>query len=85
MVDFSVAISAIKDGEKVRRKGWNGKGMYIYYVHLPLPFHHDEYESSRGEKVWGSSEFIVMKTADNKLVPWLASQADLLANDWEVL
>ena len=31
------------------------------------------------------SEFIVMKTADNKLIPWLASQTDLLAEDWETI
>jgi hypothetical protein len=67
IMDFGTALVGLKSGLKMAREGWNGKGMFIY---LATP---------------NSSEhlpYIVMKTADNKLVPWLASQTDVLAEDW---
>lgn len=57
---------------KVCRSGWNGKGMYIS---LQMP--------DLNSKM--SLPYIYMKTADDKLVPWLASQTDILAEDWEIL
>ncbi len=67
--DFTWAISQLRQGKKVSRKGWNGKGMWI---ELQVP---DE-----GSKM--SLPYLYMKTADNKLVPWLASQTDILEFDW---
>jgi hypothetical protein len=68
---FSSALEAIKLGKKVSRKGWNGKGMYIYLWEC-LDTH---YEAN-----------IVMFTADKKHQPgWLASQADMLAMDWDIV
>ena len=67
------AIACLRDGLQVRRMGWNGKGMYLY-LHTAQP--------KAGNAVW--QEFVVMKTADDTLVPWLCSQTDLLADDWEV-
>lgn len=66
---FSKALEHLKDGWKVSRSGWNGKGMYIYL-----------------EPKSGVMEaHIVMYTAEGKFQPgWLASQADLLADDWTV-
>lgn len=63
--DFGWALDQLRDGERVRRRGWNGKGMY-----LELQVHDEHY--------------IYMKTADDNLVPWLASQTDMLALDWEL-
>lgn len=68
--NFSAALMWLKLGERLARTGWNGKNMWIQLVN-PI-----------GEK---QLPYIQMKTADDKLVPWLASQTDLLAEDWSVL
>jgi hypothetical protein len=68
-LDFGLALVALKRGDKVARAGWNGKGMWLA---LQTP---DE-----GSKM--SLPYIYMKTVDDKLVPWLASQTDMLAEDW---
>jgi hypothetical protein len=73
-MDFSQALRAVKYGEKVRREGWNGKGMYIFLVRI-----------DNNLAVARLEPFIAMKTADDKFVPWLASQTDILADDWEVV
>ena len=77
---FGLAIEALKLGKRVARKGWNGKNMWLVLV------------TSTNYKVdltrSGSYEvcpFIGLKTADNKLVPGLASQTDVLAEDWVVI
>lgn len=65
------AVQEMRDGKKVRRAGWNGKGMWLA---LQVP---DEYSKM-------SLPYVYMKTADDKQVPWLCSQTDLLAVDWEL-
>ena len=70
--DFGTALTAIKNGYRLARDGWNGKGMWI---ELQLP--------DQNSKM--SLPYIYMKTADDKLVPWLASQTDVLAEDWTVI
>lgn len=79
--DFGTAVEALKQGARVAREGWNGKGMWLIYiggneydVDAPLRFNTTEL-----------SPYIAMKTADNKLVPWLASQTDVLAEDWQIV
>lgn len=69
---FGSAISALKSGARVARAGWNGKGMWLA---LQVPDAHSKM----------SLPYIYMKTADDKLVPWLASQTDVLSDDWSVL
>ena len=85
-MNFGKAIEELKLGNKVSRQGWNGKGMFLA---LAYPHYADGRKSSSIEfnhkfKDVESSlaNFIVMKTADNKLIPWLASQTDVLAEDW---
>ena len=70
MMDFGEAVRCMKCGKKVARAGWNGKGMWIA---LQVPDAHSKM----------SLPYIYMSTADGKLVPWVASQADILANDWK--
>lgn len=67
--DFGEALEQIKLGKKVARAGWNGKNMYL---ELQKP---DENSKM-------TLPYIYMKTADDNLVPWLASQTDLLSSDW---
>lgn len=82
-MSFGMAIERMRDGKRVARKGWNGKGMWVRLVDL---FTDAEFRVSEREPCEGTwLPFIIMKTADNKLVPWLASQTDVLALDWEVV
>ena len=71
-MDFGAAIARLKDGNKVSRVGWNGKGMWLEHQ---VPDEHSKM----------SLPYIYMKTADDRLVPWLASQTDVLAEDWNTL
>lgn len=71
-MDFGEAIRELKLGNSVSRAGWNGKGMWLS---LQVPDAHSKM----------SLPYIYMKTADEKLVPWLASQTDVLAEDWLIV
>lgn len=85
---FGLAIEAMKRGAKVARAGWNGKGMFLYYVPAA------EYPASRNtlgtmvgffpNDMVPYGAYIAMKTAQNNVVPWLASQTDVLAEDWSI-
>lgn len=79
------ALEVLKNGGKVARRGWNGKGMYLYYVpENQYPAVTDIAREEFGEMVpYGA--YIAMKTAQGNIVPWLASQTDVLAEDWEVV
>jgi len=68
-MNFGQALEALKEGKKVTRGGWNGKDMWLA---LQTPDEHSKM----------TLPYIYMKTADEHLVPWLASQTDLLAADW---
>lgn len=83
---FGLAIEAMKKGLKVARRGWNGKGMFLYYV--PAGAYPPSTEVAKaafhGEKVpYGA--YIAMKTAQGNVVPWLASQTDMLTDDWFIV
>lgn len=69
-MDFGQALTAVKDGKRISREGWNGKGQF---VELQVP---DE-NSKMG------LPYLYITTVDGKRVPWLASQTDLLAEDWK--
>lgn len=81
--NFGVALSALKSGQRVARKGWNGKGMYL--VHFSPVAHAMETLKVEGHDTKPLLPFILMKTADEMFVPWLASQTDILAEDWNVI
>lgn len=70
-LSFGEAVEQLKKGEWISRKGWNGKGMY-----LSLQEPTDKSKMTRS--------YIYMKTADDMLVPWVASQSDILCDDWYV-
>lgn len=78
--NFGWALNQLKQGKKLRRKGWNGKGIYIQ---MQFPDEHS--------KMTQPYIYIVttnLKTdnpnAPKGLVPWFASQTDMLAEDWEL-
>jgi len=69
--DIGWAVKQMWGDSKVRRSGWNGKGMWLA---LQRP-------DSRSKM---TLPYIYMFTAQGELVPWLCSQTDLLATDWEL-
>lgn len=69
LMNFGQALAVLREGKKVARAGWNGKGMWAA---LQLP--------DADSKM--TAPYIYMKTADDMVVPWLASQTDILAEDW---
>lgn len=79
-LNFSDALSLLKQGAKVCRIGWNGKGMFLYYVPAPCTDAGKKLAGPDGKVAYGG--YIAMKTAQGNVVPWLASQTDVLAEDW---
>ena len=77
-MDFGQALAALKTGSKVSRSGWNGKGLWL---ELQVPDAHSKM----------TLPYIYINYPDNApntpgaRVPWLASQTDVLAEDWAVL
>lgn len=84
---FGHALELLKEGKKVTRKGWNGKGMYLYYVSEgKYPVKMDAAKELADEKgLVGYSPYIAMKTHQGYVTPWVASQMDLLSEDWETI
>lgn len=97
---FGLAVDALKLGHKVARAGWNGKGMWLRLInpYAPHPDSVPGFASINPGAVnpyfkacdnnplaeGTMLPWIGMKTADNKFVPWLASQTDVLAEDWVI-
>jgi hypothetical protein len=82
-MDIGLAIKYAKKGHKIARKGWNDTGMYIVLMsELYLP----PYNSIGTTRKLNSQPYFTMLTAQKQWQPgWLASQADLLSDDWEVV
>lgn len=86
---FGLAIEALKQGKKVARKGWNGKGMWLklakqnYTGTDKNTFNAIDFEK---DGLWAVLPCICMKTATEEMLPgWLASQSDMLCEDWEIV
>ena len=85
------AVKQMQNGDRVRRSGWNGKGMWLALVRgsqWDLSAGLEPKLSNQGAQLEGGygyrGSFIAMRAADGMLVPWLCSQTDLLAADWEI-
>jgi hypothetical protein len=70
MADIGWAVKHMRAGHRVARHGWNGKNMWL---ELQVPDKHSKM----------TLPYVFMKTAQGDYVPWLCSQTDLLATDWE--
>lgn len=91
-LNFGDAIKALKEGKKVTRKGWTGKNMWLWLKPSATiksewckdPMLKEIVDANGGEaEALGT---ICMKTADNKILTgWLASQTDMLCEDWMVV
>ena len=81
-LDFGEALHALKNGRKVRRAGWNGKGLSLElqvpdaHSKMTLPYIYMSYPSTPASDTAPENHI-------NAKVPWLASQTDMLAEDWE--
>lgn len=88
-MDFSHALGSLKNGRCIARSGWNGKGMWLTLVaHYGVSVVTVPYEGAIENPLPSNTRllpWIGMKTADGGFVPWLASQTDILADDWEVV
>lgn len=86
-MNFSEALTALKEDKKLTREGWNGKGMWVEvqrptdtskmtrpYIFMVIP-------------ISGTHQFDGTPTRPNgvEMVPWLVSQTDLMAEDWFVI
>lgn len=69
MFGIGEAVKTMRNGNRVARQGWNGKGMYL---ELQVPDAHSKM----------TLPYVYMRTAQGDLVPWLCSQTDMLAVDW---
>lgn len=87
-MDFGQALSSVKAGKRVAREGWNGKGMWLFYVS------HESYgvdcavlgldpETTDAGPVM--RPWIGIKNVDDQFMPWAPSQSDMLAEDWIVV
>lgn len=71
-INFGQAVEALKHGKRVARAGWNGKNMYLEL-------------QSPDENSKMTLPYIYMFTAQGDYVPWLASQTDMLSEDWTII
>ena len=83
---FGLAIEALKKGLRVARAGWNGKGMWLFLIQGSndlAKLHGYGFGEALGEPAFRDAIF--MRTVDNQLVAWTASQTDVLAEDWLIV
>lgn len=70
-MDFSEALRLIKDGYRLTRRGWNGRGQYVAL-----------HAADRSHQI--NLSYIYIRTVACDMVPWVASHTDMLAEDWVV-
>lgn len=79
-MDFGYALKELKNGKRLRRRGWNGRGIFI---ELQRP---DEFSKMTHPYIYIDTTGLQSDNADalRDRVPWLASQTDMLSDDWEI-
>lgn len=91
-MNFGNALEELKSGGRVTRSGWNGTGMWI----VLSPGHKNllaaqiwspqiRAHAEAGSGTMNFRPYLMLLTADGEMVPWVASQSDILADDWSVL
>jgi hypothetical protein len=86
-VPFGLAIEAVKKGAKIERAGWNGKGMFVYYV--PAAAYPAQTGVAKSYFGVGAhvpyNAYLALKTADDAVSTWVPSISDVLAEDWVIV
>jgi Protein of unknown function (DUF2829) len=73
-MNFGEALAVLKQGGHIFRQGWNAQGMWVALM-----------AAGTEPGALMDKPYIYMKAFDGGFVPWVASQTDLLSNDWEVV
>ena len=86
-MSFGLAIEAAKKGKKISRRGWNGKGMYVIYrtgypEGIPCNKNTADAVGIPEGTLFKVRPYLQMKCVDDTFQMWLASQSDILADDW---
>jgi hypothetical protein len=74
---FDMALRFLKNGKRIERNGWNGKGMWIQMVGGGT--------FSMNDEVYDATPYLQIKSVNGTVTPWLPSQTDILANDWQIV
>ena len=85
-MDFGNALAAVKAGKQIHRQGWNGKGMFVYYVPAA------QYLAQTGvaKAYFGESDmvpyaaYLAIKNVNDTVSTWVPSINDVLAEDWQI-
>lgn len=86
-MNFGQALEALKQGGKVARAGWNGKGQFVYMV----PANSYPVNTAAAKSYFGENSlvpyraYLALKTAQNDVATWTPSVSDVLAEDWEII
>jgi hypothetical protein len=84
-MNFGDAIAALKEGYPVKRKGWNGKGMFVYYVPPgEYPARTGTALDYFGDKLVPYNAYFAIKNVDETVSTWVPSVNDCLAEDWSI-
>lgn len=84
-MNFGSALHGLKDGAKVARAGWNGKGMFVYYVPAnSYPAQTEVAKETFGDTV-PYNPYLAIKNVNGTVSTWVPSVNDCLAEDWEVV
>ncbi len=89
-MNFGLAIEAAKKGAKITRRGWNGKGMWVVYrtgypEGIPCNKNTADAVGIPEGSLFKVQPYLQMKCVDGSFQMWLASQSDILADDWEIV
>jgi hypothetical protein len=89
-VDFGQALAAVRRGDRIARTGWNGKDMFVVYQAgypdgIAINANTSRATGIPEGTVCTFRPYLMMRTVDGDFVPWVASQTDLLADDWLVV
>lgn len=86
-MDFGTAVAALKDGKRVARAGWNGRGMFAYLV----PANSYPAQTGAAKAFFGDAglvpynAYLALKGADDTVSTWAPSGSDALAEDWQIV
>lgn len=85
--NFSIALAHLKNGRKIAREGWNGKGMFVYYV--PPASYPARTEAAKGyfgeNAMVPYNGYFAIKNVNETVSTWVPSVNDCLAEDWMVV
>lgn len=91
-MNFGQAIEALKAGKRVARRGWNGKGMYLWLLAATVvksewcrEAHLKAVAEANGGEISCLGSIRMMTAQKEVLTGWLASQTDMLAEDWKIV